>query len=385
MPLFVWVDVDVSSCLACATALKKLGDSIADTARSFTDSEARSNEEWSAGAGGENFRSTVGTVRKLSDRISEVSETVGTAVGVFATDMMTVQAKMNTAVEIAATAKLAITFAGSYAEWIGDPKPRIVGPLTDTAEARFQLTHATQVDAYSQALELVTEARKLEDSAHTALRKATNENQSLLVGVVEQLEKQAPWLWMSAQGVAGTIGEAAKRYDTWNEIARTRAANVSAYRSIALETVSDSYRTAAINSMMKFAGGANQAEAVAAFNAKLAGGNPDSRIARSMTLSLVNDVEISRLPTSVSNIGKALPVAGGILAVLQTGYEVYAEAENSDDVSRIVTRNTGGYVAGAAATALLASGTIGAPVLVAVGAGLLVSYGATTMINAVLD
>ncbi|QNG20077.1 hypothetical protein G4H71_14090 [Rhodococcus triatomae] len=330
-----------------------------------------SRSEWGKGDAGDNFRDRVDGVRDVSRKIADSANTVASAVEELASALTTVKCRMDLAASIAAHAGLVVEPRVVDPEWIGDPVRKVsTGPISLADEIEL----AKQQEAYAAALELASEGRVIEEEAHAALRQALTDEESFLAMLRADLIANSPWL--VAQAVVGTIGEAVKHYDKWTDVAQTRAANVATYRTIASEAVSETYRRAAIGAMVGFAGGVGNAENAAAFNARLAGGNPNARVPRLAAMTLDDLIHTG------GKIAPRIPVIGTGITVLQTGHEIATTAEDGGDVARITTKNTAGLIVGSAASAALF--TAGAPVWAIIGGGLVLSYGATLAVDKVL-
>ncbi len=371
---------NIASCFQCADALKKLGEGADANAGRLDDSKSKSESEWEKGAAGDAFRERISDIRKQAERVSDESEKAGKALNTFSEELLTIKQRMEDAARVAIDAKLHVTFNGGNAEWIFDPAPQPMGPLTADARNAFAAQHAKQVAAYSEALTIAGDARNKEMAAMNKLRQELAEGTSALYDLKQHVMSDAPWL---APAIAsGVVEGGVKRFDKWAPEAATRAAQVQRLAAITLEGgVDTQYQQAAAKAMEKFLPGAAQAGDIAAFNRGLAGGNPTGMMGKIATQPMIPKSALSKLPSGAAKIAGEFPAIGAAITVAQTGFELQ-EAEDWGDVGRISAKNGGGFVAGTLATAGLA--TLGAPVVVTVGVGVVVGLGIGFAIDQVL-
>ncbi len=84
-------------------------------------------------------------------------------------------------------------------------------------------------------------------------------------------------------------------------------------------------------------------------------------------------------------VGSKIPVAGVYFTGAQILYDLQG-AEDAGDVAKVVAKDAGGFLAGTAATALLAGSVAGGPATVAaVGVGILFAYGVGELIELAVD
>ncbi|AOW93797.1 hypothetical protein BFN03_17155 [Rhodococcus sp. WMMA185] len=371
MPIYVYVDADPESCIECAIALGQLAEGADDAAREFRRARDRSEEDWQ-GKAGDNFRTAVEKLRTATTDVADRAEDLAKALRAFADEMSTVKQRMTQAAAFALESGLQVGPDVCFPDWIGDPDQLPPGVWTADQLAK----QANQVAAYEDALVMVAEVREKERLAHEDLRMAfRGTNESGEDDWLDRLKGSAPW--MAAGAGIGYVGAAVQEADKWGEAARTRAAQVQTFRTIAAEATTDSMRVAATNAATTFGTAADDAARFAAQNSRLIAGQAGSRVAQIFDAGIV--------PKNVSPLISKIPAAGVVL----TSGQIYVDlqsAEGGGDVAKIVAKDAGGFLAGTAATSLLLASAAGGPATIAaVGAGVLVSYGVGELIEYLVD
>ncbi|MEV0947130.1 hypothetical protein [Rhodococcus sp. NPDC049939] len=371
MPIYVYVDADPESCTECAVALDQLAEGADDAAREFRNARDRSEADWQYKAG-DNFRTAVEKLGKATTEVADRAENLAKALRAFADEMSTVKKRMTEAAAEALEAGLWVGPDVCFPDWIAEPE--LLPPGVWTID---QLTkQANQIAAYQEALGMVAEAREKERLAHEDLRMAfRGTNESGEDNWLDRLKGSAPW--MAGGAGIGYVGTAVQEADKWGAIAQTRATQVQTFRTIAAEATTDSMRAAATNAANTFGTAADDAARFAAQNSRLIAGQTGSRVAQFFDAGIV--------PKNVSSLGSKIPAAG----LAFTGFQILSDvqgAEDAGDIAKVVAKDAGGFLAGTAATSLLLASAAGGPAtLLAVGAGVLVSYGVGELIEYVAD
>lgn len=178
------VQGDVDSVRGTATGLSSMGDSIDDAATGFGQGAAASESLWQ-GPAADAFRSRIGTAQQATTQVVAATRRMSQALHVFADRMTKVKAEIAHAKSIAEGAGL--TVAGAT---IQPPKPPPAPPAACYApQAAAQLVHQQaaaaakyrkQVRAYQQAERILTQARQDEQTAHTDVGTAADDEQGIL-------------------------------------------------------------------------------------------------------------------------------------------------------------------------------------------------------------
>lgn len=185
---------DVDSVRGTATGLSSMGDSIDDAAAGFGQGAAASESLWQ-GPAADAFRSRIGTARQATTQVVAATRRMSQALHVFADRMTKVKAEIAHARAIADGAGL--TVAGATIE---PPKPPPAPPAACYApHAAAQLLHQQaaaeakyrkQVRAYQQAERILTQARQDEQTAHTDVGNAADDEK----GILADLDDHKYWL-----------------------------------------------------------------------------------------------------------------------------------------------------------------------------------------------
>ncbi|OLT36409.1 hypothetical protein BJF84_10315 [Rhodococcus sp. CUA-806] len=365
MPIYVHLDVDINSCRTCAAALDELSTVAESSADKFKQARDKSEYVWDSPTGND-FRDTITTLAKAAEQTSDHASALAAALRVFTDSMLTAKEHLNRAATLAASAGLWVGPNSCDATWIGDPEPL---PLTGPWTIEQRTKQATQVSAYNDALEMVDDARAIEAGAHSTLAAAFADSESWL----DRLRNSAPW--MIAGGAISYLGTAAQQADQWGSVAQTRAAQVGRLTDIAGEALPDSVRTSAARASTVFSTAADDAARYAAQNSALVPGQFTKKIG-----GLVSE----GLPFG-GKVGSKVPVAGVYFTGAQILYDLQG-AEDAGDMAKVVAKDAGGFLAGTAATALLAGSVAGGPATVAaVGVGILFAYGVGELIELAVD
>lgn len=365
MPIYVYLDVDIDSCRACAIALDALAENAESGFDSFRKARYKSEAVWNSDAGND-FRETISTLTTAAEQTSDRSTDLAAALRIFADSMSTAREQLNRAIARAIEAGLSAGPDICNATWIGDPDPL---PPTGPWSTEQRTTQTNQIAAYNDAVDMVTQARATEAAAHTVLQAAFQDSQ----GWLDRLRSSAPW--MVAGGVVSYLGTAAQQADHWGSIAQARITQLDRFATIAAEAVPESVSTSAARATSVFAPAADDASRVLAQNQTLLPGK---------VLPKLGEWTAQGLPYG-GRIGSKIPIAG----IAFTGGQIFSDmqgAENAGDAAKIVAKDAGGFLLGTAATTLLLGSVAGGPATVAaVGAGILVSYGVGELIEWAAD
>ncbi|MDZ7929263.1 MAG: hypothetical protein U5N21_04030 [Rhodococcus sp. (in: high G+C Gram-positive bacteria)] len=365
MTIYVYLDVDIDECRECAAALRTLVESAEGGFERFRDARDRSEDVWKSGAG-DNFRDTISTLSTAAEHTADRAAALAQALESFADSMLTARGSLNRAVARAMETGIWVGPDVCNATWIGDPDPL---PPTGPWSIEQLTTQANQIAAYNDAVDMVIEARTTESNAHSALQAAFEDS----AGWLERLRGSAPW--MAAGGAISYLGTAAQQADHWGAIAQTRAAQLERFATLASEAVPNSVGTAATRAATAFTPAADDAIRIAAQNSALLPGS---------VLPRVGEWAAQGLPFG-GKIGGNIPIAGAVLTGAQTAYDLQ-NADSIGDITKIVAKDAGGFLAGTAATTLLLGSAAGGPATVAaVGAGILVAYGVGELIEWAAD
>lgn len=366
MSLDTHVFGDPASCYACADSLATLATGVTDQLKSARDGRAESEYEFRSTAGDE-FRSTLDGIIAGTTEAADQIDVVAAALRVFADELVTARARMSQAEATASEAGIPVEFGTGIGEPIEiDPNSYDVAP---------QVLRAKQVAAYENAAGLVAEGRGIEVAAHSRFAEALRGPTTILK------DAEAQWGWLAAFTVAGYGGTAFSELAKWGPLAESRGTNLARLQELAAEAarLGDPYPEAtAARAVRAFQGGADDAARFAAENSRLLAGLGDTKVVKLLG-SNVGDV----IPdgSALSKVGSKIPVAGLVLTIGQTGYDVY-NAETTGDAVKAVAKDVGGFVAGTIATELILASAAGGPVtLLAVGAGVGVAFGVGEVIE----
>lgn len=213
MTVDLQVQGDPESIRGTATGMTALGGAIDDAGAGFGQASAASESSW-LGTAGDAFRSRIGTAQQATTAAATAASRMSTALHTFADRMTTVRAEIARARSIASGAGLQV--AG---DTIHEPTPPPVPPAacyTPQAAAAIARQQAVamakyrrQLRAYRQAEQLVTEARKQEQTAHQDVTKAADEER----GVLAELNHEKYWLLGAT--ASGVVAKALEQRATW--------------------------------------------------------------------------------------------------------------------------------------------------------------------------
>ena len=382
MPIDLKVAGDENSCRATAQQLTSLADGIHNGGTAFHTARSESENLWH-GSAGDAFRDRMQPIGQHTDDIANQSRTAGQALHEFADDLTTVKARMNQARQIAQSAGLLVN-----GDSIADAKapPPVQGPAPSGGQpamtpevAQARADSQRQQQAYQQAQQTVSDARKLEQNAHNELERKMTAWQTMLKDASDQK------YWLVAGVGTGSVGTAIARANKWAEVAQARGEQAQIWRSVAdrLKDPYDISRSAAQAGV--YEKDAAKFESLLKSDSTLTAGLRGTKIGDLLKAS-VDD--IPGVTGKLGSVAEKIPVVGGLLALGQTGYDIAADKDKSvGAVAKHVGADMGGFVAGTAATegALALAGTVGlagGPVtLAAVGIGIGVAYGVGEVVN----
>ncbi|CAM2954397.1 WXG100 family type VII secretion target [Prescottella defluvii] len=369
MPIPLFVPGDPTACRECADRLQALANGVTEYAGAFDDARGKSESEW-VGTAGDEFRDRVAEMKRGTSRTVESAAAAAAAIRAFADDLETAAKRMLQAAEIAAAAGLRVLSGpGGAPGTVEDPDPIAFDAGDIDAEVRY----ARQRAAFDEAAEMAQSGRAAESNAH-----------NILNGVLEQTsaavrDMRGQWYWMAAAVVTGYIGTAASevgkasQVGSWKAMADARAQQLATFRSIAAEAVrsGDPYwETTAAKAVTTFQPAADDAARVVAQNTKLLAGMVDNPVVKGMSAPLVEGGT-----STISKVGSKVPIVGVAVVAAQTTFDV-AKADDMGDAALAAGKDVGGFMAGTAATSLILASAAGGPAtLVAVGTGVLVSWG----------
>lgn len=244
MPIDLRVAGDENSCRATAQQLTTLADGIGNGATAFHTARSESENLWH-GSAGDAFRDRMQPIGQHTDDVANQSRSAGQALHAFADDLTTVKARMSQARQIAQSAGLPVD-----GDSINDPKapPPVQGPGPEGSSpamspeaAQAQQSYQRQQKAFQDAQQTVSDARKLEQNAHSALEQKMNAWQTMLKDASDQK------YWLAAGVTTGTVGTAIGRANKWAAVAQARNEQAQIWRSVAdrLKDPYDISRTAA--------------------------------------------------------------------------------------------------------------------------------------------
>lgn len=361
MPITLHVPGDQSACRECADRLQALSGSVSEHARAFDDARGKSESEF-LGTAGDEFRDRVSAMNRGTTQVAESVGTTAAAIRAFADELETAKNRMRQAAEIATAAGLHVQMDSGTPVFIEDPSP-IIGAGDIDAGVRA----AQQRAAFEAAAEMASSGRDAESNAHAVLQ-----------GVLEEAsaavrDMRAQWYWMAAGTVTGYIGTVAGEVGKWAVLADVRSGQLERFRSIAAEAArsGDPYwETTAARAVATFEPAADDAARVVAQNSRLVAGVTDNGFVRFLARPVMEEGS-----SAISKVGSKVPVVGVGLTGFQTAIDV-ANAEDGGDAALAVAKNTGGFIAGTGATALILASVAGGPATIAaVGVGALVSWG----------
>ncbi|MFD4179705.1 hypothetical protein [Rhodococcus sp. NPDC058514] len=360
MPIYVEVDADPQSCAACVDALYALANGTDEEARTFLDARSSSETNW-RGDAGDAFRDRITALERVTGDLAERARDTAKALQEFVDGITTAKERMVQAAAIALEAGLYTGPNPCDPTWIGDPQRVVsVGPVSPAAEAAF----AKQQAAYAECLAMAGEGRRLEMQAHVELREAMLEKRTAFTAFKGEFLDEAPWL---AAGIStGYVQAMVAKQAPWDDFARTMTAQSERFRSIAAEPLPESLRRSAMNAAERFGMGADDAVRAASntpYNRLLPGG-----VEKPHWRALAKPVVAEGGTTALSKIGSKIPIAGGLVTVVQTGLEV-ADADDKGDAALSVGKNVAGFAAGTVATELMMASAAGGPATVAVVVG----------------
>lgn len=362
MPIALTVPGDPADCRECANRLEAVANRVVEHADAFRDAGRTSEPEW-VGTAGDRFRDRLAEMDRGTNQVGDSARAAATAIRAFADNLETAVNRMRHAAQIAAAAGLRVQSDSGAPTLIEDPDPIVAGVGDIAAEVRF----AQQCAAFDEAAEMVRSGRAAESDAHDILK-----------GVLEQAsaavrDMRGQWYWMSAAAVTGYVGSAAAEVTSWSKVAEVRAGQLDKFRSIAAEAVrsGDPYwETTAAKAATTFQPAADDAARVVAQNSRLLLGATDNGVVKALSMPVMQGGA-----STISKVGSKIPAAGVVLTGIQTFSDV-TNAEDRGDAALAVAKNTSGFVAGTAATALILASVAGGPAtLAAVGVGALVSWG----------
>ncbi|HEX5117861.1 MAG TPA: hypothetical protein VFW65_21980 [Pseudonocardiaceae bacterium] len=213
MTVDLQVQGDPESIRGTATGMTALGGAIDDAGAGFGQASAASESSW-LGTAGDAFRSRIGTAQQATTAAATAASRMSTALHAFADRMATVKAEIARARSIASGAGLQV--AG---DTIHEPTPPPAPPAacyTPQAAAAIAQQQAAamakyrrQLRAYRQAEQLVTQARKQEQTAHQDVTEAADEER----GVLSELNHEKYWLLGGT--ASGVVAKALEQRATW--------------------------------------------------------------------------------------------------------------------------------------------------------------------------
>lgn len=377
MPIDTHIEGDAESCRTTARWLGDVGKAAHDSATLINTARTTSEGCWT-GQAAEGFRATAGRLRGDGDHAAEQANGAARAVDTFAGAVDAAKSAMARARDVAVRGGLAVV-----GEVIQDPDagpaplasgPGVPPPSPEQAMAHQQAVSAAndQRAAYEQAATIADDARSNYDRAQQQLQDTLNP----LGKVLQEIKTGLIWASRVYGGPAGLYGEANKwaknaeafadRARMWRDVSRIPGLNPAARAQAFGDAVEN--QTKAVQSGMRAAQNENWLRGP--LNSKAASGVLGFLNANPGTLTENRTGLPSRLATPVL---KKVPYVGAGL----TAFGVGADIKSGRGVGESVARNVIPFAAGSATTtAILAASAAGGPVtLVAVGTGMLVSYG----------
>ncbi len=382
MPIDLKVVGDENSCRSAADQLMSLADGITQGGTAFHTARSESETLWT-GQAGDAFRARMQPAGEKTDDVADSSRTAAQNLHAFADDLTTVKARMTQARNIAASAGLTVN-GDTIADPVAPPSPPAQpsapggnSSAPNPGAVQAQQDYQRQQAAFQQARETVSDARKLEQSAHNTLEQKMNAWDTMLKDAADQR------CWIAAGAVTGMVGTAISQADKWGKIASARNAQVELFKRIAANAEDPFEEAAAARAAGVFEPGATKAQAALDGNLKWTEGLSGTKVGDVLSASLK---DIPSIGSKLPEIAEKLPVVGGVIALGQTAWDS-RNAKNPGDVAKAAGADLGGYVAGSLATegtlaGFAAVGLAGGPVtLAAVGVGVGVAYGVGELVN----
>lgn len=230
----------------------------------------------------------------------------------------------------------------SEPEWAGTAGDRFRDRLAEMDRGTNQVGDSARAAA--------TAIRAFADNLETAVNRMRHAAQiAAAAGLRVQSDSGAPTLIEDPDPIAAGVGDIAAE---------------------AVRSGDPYWETTAAKAATTFQPAADDAARVVAQNSRLLLGATDNGVVKALSMPVMQGGA-----STISKVGSKIPAAGVVLTGIQTFSDV-TNAEDRGDAALAVAKNTGGFVAGTAATALILASVAGGPAtLAAVGVGALVSWG----------
>lgn len=383
MPIDTHIEGDAESCRGTARWLGDVGKAAHESATAINTARTTSESCWT-GVAAEGFRGTAGRLRGDGDHAAEQARAASTALGAFAGAVDAAKNAMARARDVAVRGGLAVV-----GEIIQDPVagpaplpsgPGIAPPTPEQATAFDQAVTAAndQRAAYEQARTIADDARSGYERAQQQLQDALNP----LGKVLQEIKTGLIWASRVYGGPAGLHGEAGR----WADKAQLYGDRARMWRDVSrIPGLSPGVRAQAFDDAVKNQSKAVQSGLRAVQNENWLRGPLNTNAAKSVmgvlnanpgTLIENRPGQLSRIATPVL---KNVPYVGAGL----TAFGVGADRLSGKSWGESTARNVIPFAAGTATTAgILAISAAGGPVtLLAVGTGMLVSYGVGKLVD----
>ncbi|HEX5495965.1 MAG TPA: hypothetical protein VFX70_15460 [Mycobacteriales bacterium] len=345
------VAADPVSCRAVGEWLGGLAVRMRDSEDVITRARTDSRDCW-AGSTGDTFRDRMGSASREADHAAGATERFGGALRVFADDMDTVRSRMGLARQVAGAAGLPVS-----GEAVGEP-------------AGMGKADATQVAGYQEASTIVGGARQIEARAHANLASSVATNAS-------------DWSMTVLDGLTGTVGGLYGEHLAWTARAAKLERIADQWEHLAGNTtLSDTGRLTALGKSARAELNAEKALGIADSNHGPIKFLPDG-FKRAMSANLGESIEDVRYLGRLSSALEKVPYVGlgftafGVAMAGIDGQSMTKAAVSSGASFLGATVTTEGLLAGAEALSIAG----GPATILAVGAGIAVSYGVEYVVD----
>lgn len=346
------VNGNSGACRQAADWLGKAASGVDTNWNALAKAQTDSDTCWQ-GTAADGFRDRIGQMASDNVTLSANARAAQQALNNFASDLDTVNARMDQARSVASAAGLTVT--ATTIEGPGAAPKSIMGPMTSQEAANFyqaQQRYNTQTSAFNEAQTTVNEARQLEAQAHSALTQPMQQTTNAVQTLVTIGSNATGVTLNSIQGVEGAA------QDLFHE-ADDIEAHAQRMEQLALDSeLTDAGRAAAARAGIVSSAGAAETEAEAT---KIQ--SAVSKVPQGLRTAIAANpgdlvADSSGILKLTKGVLKGVPYVGTGASLLFGGIEI---ADGSEKPAQAAAETVGGIAGGAigAETGAEAGGIIG--------------------------